>query len=89
MATEETEVKNKFNFDLDEYKHYVKLAHDNNKDIDIHLLEYIVASYLVYDKNGIEKPDENHPEFIKQNEKIKELIEQTKKIVKELDDRKE
>jgi len=89
MATEETEVKNKFSFDLDEYNHYVKLAYDSHKDIDIHLLEYIVASYLIYDKNGIEKPDENHPDFIKQNEKIKELIQETRNIVKELDERKE
>jgi hypothetical protein len=89
MATEDIEVKNKFNFDLDEYKHYVKLAYDSHKDIDIHLLEYIVASYLIYDKNGIEKPDENHPDFIKQNEKIKELIQETRNIVKELDERKE
>jgi len=89
MATEDIEIKSKFSFDLDEYNHYVKLAHDSNKDIDIHLIEYIVASYLIYDKNGIDKPDENHPDFIKQNEKIKELIEETKKIVKELDERKE
>jgi hypothetical protein len=89
MTTEETEVKNKMEFDLDEYIHYVKIASDKYKDVDIHLLEFIVASYLIYDKNGIEKPDENHPEFIKQNEKIKELIENTKNIVKELNERKD
>jgi len=89
MSGEDIEIKNKMEFDIEEYKYYVKLAHDSHKDIDIHLLEYIVASYLIYDKNGIEKPDENHPDFIKQNEKIKELIEETQKIVKELDNRKE
>jgi hypothetical protein len=89
MSSEDIEVKNKMEFDLEEYKHYVKLAHDSNKDIDIHLLEYIVASYLIYDKNNIERPSENHPDFIKQNEKIIELIKNTKEIVKELDERKD
>lgn len=89
MTVEDIEIKNKMEFDLEEYKHYVKLAHDSHKDVDIHLLEYIVASYLIYDKNGIERPNENHPDFIKQNEKINELIEETRKIVQELDNRKE
>lgn len=89
MTVEDIEIKNKMEFDLEEYKHYVKLAHDSHKDIDIHLLEYIVASYLIYDKNSIERPNENHPDFIKQNEKINELIEETRKIVQELDNRKE
>lgn len=89
MTVEDIEIKNKFVLDLEEYKHYVKLAHDSHKDVDIHLLEYIVASYLIYDKNGIERPNENHPDFIKQNEKINELVEETRKIVQELDNRKE
>lgn len=86
---EDIDIKEKFEFDLEEYTHYVKLAHNTNKDIDIHILEYIVASYLIYDKNGVKKPDENHPEFIKQNETIKQLIEDTRKIQQYLDDRKD
>ena len=89
MTVEDIEIKNKMEFDLEEYKHYVKLAHDSHKDIDIHLLEYIVASYLIYDKNGIERPNENHPDFIKQNENILKLIEETNKIEDELKNRKD
>lgn len=71
-------------FDKDEYNHFVKLTKDTYKDIDIHMIEYIVGSYLFYDKMKLERPDENTPEFIKQNEIIKELIQNTKKIEQEL-----
>jgi len=71
-------------FDIDEYNHFVKLTKDAYKDIDLNMIEYIVGSYLFYDKMGFKKPDENSPEFIKQNENIKKLIENTKKIEQEL-----
>ncbi len=74
----------KYSFDIDEYYHFIKLTKDKYKELDNHLIEYIVASYLIYDKNGVEKPDENHPDFVKQNEKIKELIENTRLVIEEL-----
>jgi len=71
-------------FDIEEYNHFVKLTKDTHKDIDLHMIEFIVGSYLFYDKMKIEKPDENSPDFIKQNEIIKKLIQNTKKIEQEL-----
>jgi len=82
QSVEETEVK--YSFDIDEYYHFIKLTKDKYKELDNHLIEYIVASYLIYDKNGVEKPDENHPDFVRQNEKIKELIENTRLVIEEL-----
>lgn len=87
QSVEETVVIDKeikYSFDIDEYYHFIKLTKDKYKELDNHLIEYIVASYLIYDKNGVEKPDENHPDFVKQNEKIKELIENTRLVIEEL-----
>lgn len=87
QSVEETVVIDKeikYSFDIDEYYHFIKLTKDKYKELDNHLIEYIVASYLIYDKNGVEKPDENHPDFVRQNEKIKELIENTRLVIEEL-----
>lgn len=62
------------NFDIDLYNHYLVLAKKSFPDVDINLLEYSTACHLIYDINGIKRPDENHPDFIKANEKIKELL---------------
>lgn len=66
--------------DIEEYNHYLNLASTQYKNVDINLLEYSVASYLIYDKNGIERPETNSKEFILRNEIIEKLIENTKNI---------
>ena len=62
-------------FKLDEYNHYLMLAKRDYKDIDTHILEYLIASYLIYDIKGITRPDENNEEFIRVENKFKELLE--------------
>ena len=69
-----------FKFDVDEYNKLVKACMDEYPDKDIHLLEYIVGSYLIYDKGGIERPKDETEEFKKSNEIIERLIEETKLI---------
>lgn len=71
-------------FDLNEYNHYLRLAIKEHKTVDVHLLEYVIASYLIYDAKGLERPKEDSPDFIKANEKIKELIENTAKLNEEV-----
>jgi hypothetical protein len=69
---------NKLNVDL--FNHLCSMAKEKNPTVDINLIEYSVASYLYYDVNKIEKPIDENEDFIKSNNKIKELIEETKKV---------
>ncbi len=52
--------------------------------MDLHLLEYFVASYLLYDVEKREKLIEENEEFIRANKAIEDLIAQRDKINKEL-----
>lgn len=77
---------NKTELDTDLYYHYVVLAKKLYPDVDLHLIEYSIACHLIYDIRGEKKPEENTPEFIRANERIKQLIEDTRKLTKEMDE---
>jgi hypothetical protein len=63
---------------------YLEILVKKHPKIDLHLLEYIVASYLLYDVEKQEKPKEENEDFIKANKVVEELIEQRKRVEKEL-----
>jgi len=63
---------------------YLEILIKKYPKVDLHLLEYIVASYLLYDVEKQEKPKEVNEDFIKANKVIEELIEQRNKVNKEL-----
>lgn len=65
-------------FDLNEYNHLLMLAKRDFKDVDIHLLEYLIASYLIYDSKGITRPTEDNEEFKRVQNKLNQLLEQQK-----------
>lgn len=75
---------NKTELDTDLYYHYVVLAKKLYPDVDLHLIEYSIACHLIYDIRGEKKPEENTPEFIRATERIKQLIEDTRKLTKEM-----
>jgi len=76
---------NKTELDTDLYYHYVVMAKKQFPNVDLHLIEYSIACHLIYDIRGEKRPDENSPEFIKANERIRQLIEDTRKITEEYD----
>jgi hypothetical protein len=55
---------------------YLQILVKKYPKVDLHLLEYVVASYLLYDVEKQEKPKEVNEDFIKANKVIEELIEQ-------------
>lgn len=77
---------NETELDTDLYYHYVVLAKKLYPDVDLHMIEYSIACHLIYDIRGEKRPDENTPEFIRANERIKQLIEDTRTLTKEMND---
>ena len=73
-------------FDIHLFNNYLVLAKKQYPDIDITLLQYSIASYMFYDVKGIKRPDDTNEEFIRVNNKIEELIKNTKIITKEIED---
>ena len=71
-------------FDRETIDKYLEILVKKHPKIDLHLLEYIVASYLLYDVEKQEKPEGENEDFIKANKVIEELIEQRNKVNKEL-----
>ena len=71
-------------FDRETIDKYLEILVKKYPRVDLHLLEYIVASYLLYDVEKQEKPKEENEEFVKANKVIEELIEQRKRVEKEL-----
>jgi hypothetical protein len=63
---------------------YLEILVKKYPKVDLHLLEYIVASYLIYDVEKQERPSEENEDFIKGNQIIQELIEKRKIVDKEL-----
>ena len=63
---------------------YLEILVKKYPKVDLHLLEYIVASYLLYDVEKQEKPEGENEDFIKANKVVEELIEQRKRVEKEL-----
>jgi hypothetical protein len=63
---------------------YLEILIKKYPKVDLHILEYIVASYLLYDVEKQEKPEGENEDFIKSNQVIEELIEQRKRVEKEL-----
>ena len=57
---------------------YLEILVKKYPKVDLHLLEYIVASYLIYDVEKQERPSEENEDFIKSNQVIEELIEKRK-----------
>ena len=70
-------------FDRETIDKYLEILVKKYPRVDLHLLEYIVASYLLYDVEKQEKPKEENEEFVKANKVIEELIEKRKIIDKE------
>ena len=73
-------------FDRETMDKYLEILVRKYPKVDLHLLEYVVASYLLYDVEKREKPIEENEEFIRANKVIEELIEQRERINKELSD---
>ena len=74
-------------FDRETIDKYLEILVKKYPRVDLHLLEYIVASFLLYDVEKQEKPKEENEEFVKANKVIEELIEQRKRVEKELSER--
>ena len=74
-------------FDRQTIDKYLVIAKKQYPDIDIHLLEYAISEYLLYDVEKRVRPIEENEDFIKANKVIEELIAQREKINKELSDR--
>ena len=73
-------------FDRETMDKYLEILVKKYPKVDLHLLEYVVASYLLYDVEKREKPIEENEDFIKANKVIEELIEQRERINRELSD---
>ena len=71
-------------FDRETMDKYLEILVKKYPKVDLHLLEYVVASYLLYDVEKREKPKEVNEDFIKANKVVEELIEQRKRVEKEL-----
>ena len=71
-------------FDRETIDKYLEILVKKYPKVDLHLLEYIVASYLLYDIEKQTKPEGENEDFIKANKVIEELIEQRNKVNKEL-----
>ena len=57
---------------------YLEILVKKYPKVDLHILEYIVASYLLYDVEKQEKQEGENEDFIKGNQVIEELIEKRK-----------
>ncbi len=84
MIEEKDEKERNPYFDTNEYYHYIKIAKEQFKDVDLHLIEFAIAEYFIYTVKGIERPKEDSDDFIRAKEKIEKLIEDTRKITQEL-----
>ena len=73
-------------FNRESIDKYLEILVKKYPKVDLHLLEYVVASYLLYDVEKREKPIEENEEFIRANKVIEQLIEQRDRINKELSD---
>jgi len=73
-------------FDRETIDKYLNILVKKYPIVDLHLLEYIVASYLLYDVEKREKPTGESEDFKRDNKVIEELIEQRKRVDKELSD---
>ena len=71
-------------FDRETIDKYLVAAKKQYPDVDVHLLEYAIADYLIYDVEKNERPTEDHEDFIKANKTIEELIEQKRILDKEI-----
>ena len=71
-------------FDRESIDTYLEILVKKYPKVDLHILEYIVASYLLYDVEKQEKPEGESEDFIKSNQVIEELIEQRKRVEQEL-----
>ena len=71
-------------FDRETIDKYLEILVKKYPKVDLHLSEYVVASYLLYDVEKREKPIEENEEFIRANKVIENLIAQRDKINKEL-----
>ena len=63
---------------------YLEILVKKYPKVDLHILEYIVGSYLLYDIEKQEKPKKENEDFIKANKVVEKLIEQRKRVEKEL-----
>jgi hypothetical protein len=68
--------KDKFNRQMTDK--YLETLVKKYPKVDLHILEYIVASYSLYDVEKQENPEGANEDFIKGNQVIEELIEQKK-----------
>jgi hypothetical protein len=64
-------------FDRETIDKYLEILVKKYPKIDLHLLEYVVASYLLYDVEKREKPTEENEDFTRANKVIEELIERS------------
>ena len=71
-------------FDRQTIDKYLVMAKKQYPDVDIHLLEYAIADYLIYDVEKNERPTKDSEDFIRANKVIEELIEQKRILDKEL-----
>ena len=71
-------------FDRPTIDKYLIMAKKQYPDIDIHLLEYAIADYLIYDVEKNERPTEDNEDFIRANKVIEELMEKKRTLDKEL-----
>ena len=71
-------------FDRETIDKYLVVAKKQYPDVDVHLLEYAIADYLIYDVEKNKRPTEDHEDFIKANKTIEELIEQKRILDKEI-----
>ena len=59
-------------FDRETIDKYLVIAKKQYPDIDIHLLEYAISEYLLYDVEKRERPIEENEDFLKANKVIEE-----------------
>ena len=71
-------------FDRPTIDKYLIMAKKQYPDIDIHLLEYAIADYLIYDVEKNERPTEDNEDFIRANKVIEDLKEQKRILDKEI-----
>jgi len=67
-------------FDRPTIDKYLVMAKKQYPDVDILLLEYAIADYLIYDVEKQERPTEDNKDFIKANEVIEGFIRANKVI---------
>ena len=70
-------------FDRETIDKYLVMAKKQFPDVDVHLLEYAIADYLIYDVEKNERPTKDSEDFIRANKVIEELIEQKRILDKE------